>query len=106
MIDRLKKFQQNSQNYLIPDKTTKSDVLGNNDFYQMSLSQSESTILHKKSLSLSLSLSLRVMIMNDHLENTYVYKQQNILAGPEQMHWLTCKISAVLGLYLTPLYKV
>ena len=29
---RWKKFQQNSQNYLILDKTTKSDVLGNNVF--------------------------------------------------------------------------
>ena len=29
-IDRSKKFQQNSQNYLIPYKTVKSDVLGNN----------------------------------------------------------------------------
>ena len=30
-IDRSKKFQQNSQNYLIPDKTAKSDVLGNKE---------------------------------------------------------------------------
>ena len=29
-IDRSKKYQQNSENYLLPDKTTKSDVLGNN----------------------------------------------------------------------------
>ena len=33
-IDRSKKFEQNSQNYLIPDKTEKSDVLGNNHQYQ------------------------------------------------------------------------
>ena len=35
-IDRSKKFKQNSQNYLIPDKTEKSDVLGNNRQYQFS----------------------------------------------------------------------
>ena len=34
-IDLSKKFQQNSQNYLIPDKTTKPDVLGYKKNYRI-----------------------------------------------------------------------
>ena len=33
-IDRSKEFQQNSQNYLIPDKTAKSDILSYNVRYR------------------------------------------------------------------------